>query len=170
MIYNILLIVYFVGTIVGLWFLFGKADIASWKALVPVWNIVEWIKMCGKSWRWYIYMLLPAVNIFCFLLLVQETARVYRRYSFWEQLLAALLPCIYLPWLSLKAGPRDGNDAIRYHDPRQDPPQKVNEGRDWLDAIVFALIAAVIIIIGFFSNFFDFNIFNYFFFCFWRSS
>ena len=138
MIYDILLILYFVGTIIGLWFVFKKAGIAPWKAVVPVWNIVEWIRLCGKSWRWYIYMIVPGVNIFAFLLLVQETARVFRRYGFLEQLLAALVPCFYLPWLGL-------SPKTAYVDPRVEKPAKVGEGRDWLDAIVFAIIAAVLI-------------------------
>ena len=138
MIYDILLLIYLVGTVAGLWFVFGKAGLAPWKALVPVYNIVLWIRLCGKSWRWYIYMFVPAVNVFCFLLLVQETARVFRRYSFWEQLAAALFPFVYLPWLGL-------DKKCRYVDPRVEKPAKVGEGRDWLDAIVFALIAATII-------------------------
>lgn len=138
MLYNIFLAIYVLGTVAGLWFVFKKAGVAPWKALVPVYNIVVWVRLCGKSWRWYIYMLVPAVNVFCFLLLVQETARVFRRYSFWEQLLAALVPFGYLPWLGLS-----GKTA--YVDPKVERPSKVSEGRDWLDAIVFALIAAVII-------------------------
>ena len=50
MLYNILLILYFAGTILGLWFVFKKADVAPWKALVPVYNIVVWVKVCGKKW------------------------------------------------------------------------------------------------------------------------
>ncbi len=138
MIYDILLALYFLGTVFGLWFVFKKAGIAPWKALVPLYNIVVWIHLCGKSWRWYIYMLLPGANIFCFLLLVQETARVFRRYGFWEQLLAALVPCFYLPWLGLSS-------KTAYVDPRVEKPAKVSEARDWTDAIVFAVIAAVLI-------------------------
>lgn len=138
MIYNILLALYFAGTLLGLWFVFKKAGIAPWKALVPVYNIVVWIQMCNKKWTWYVYFLVPAINIFMFLLMVQETARVFRRYSFWEQLLAVIFPWIYLPIVGL-------SPKMQYHDPHTDPPAKVSEGRDWLDAIAFAIVAAVII-------------------------
>ena len=74
MIYNLLLILYFVGPVVGLWFVFKKAGVAPWKALIPIYNIVLWIKVCGKNWKWYIYFLIPALNIFTYLLLVVETA------------------------------------------------------------------------------------------------
>ncbi|MBP5678150.1 MAG: signal peptidase I [Bacteroidales bacterium] len=138
MLYDILLVLYFVGTIIGLWFVFKKGGVAPWKALVPVYNIVVWIKFCGKTWRWYIYMLIPAINVFCFLLLVQETAKVFRRTNFWEQFAAVVFPWIYLPVLGLAKG-------SVYHDPVADPPARVSEGRDWLDAIVFAVVAAMII-------------------------
>ena len=137
MLYDLFLILYLVGCLLGLWFVFKKAGVAPWKALVPVYNIVVWIKVCGKSWKWYIYFLIPAINIFVFLLMVVETAKVFHRYGFWEQTFAVLFPWIYLPVVGL--------NSFEYHDPTQEPPHKVSEARDWLDAIVFALVAAVII-------------------------
>ena len=137
MIYDILLILYFVGCLFGLWFVFKKAGVAPWKALIPIYNIVVWIKICGKNWRWYIYFLIPAINIFVFLLLVVETAKVFHRYGFWEQTFSVIFPWIYLPIVGL--------NNFEYHDPANEPPHKVSEARDWLDAIVFALVAAVII-------------------------
>ena len=137
MIYNILLILYFVGCLFGLWFVFKKAGEKPWKALIPIYNIVVWIKICDKSWKWYIYFLIPAVNIFTFLLMVVETAKVFHRYSFWEQTLAVIFPWCYLPILGLS--------KMQYYDPRNEEPHKVSDLRDWMDAIVFALVAAVII-------------------------
>ena len=137
MIFDILLILYFVGVILGLWFVFKKTDIEPWKALIPIYNIVVWIKICGKSWRWYIYFIIPAINVFTFLLLVVETAKCFRRYNFWEQTFAVIFPWIYLPLLGLS--------KFEYTNPKELPPHKISEARDWLDAIVFALVAAVII-------------------------
>ena len=137
MLYDLFLILYLIGCLLGLWFVFKKAGEAPWKALIPIYNIVVWIKVCGKNWKWYIYFLIPAINIFVFLLMVVETAKVFHRYGFWEQTFSVLFPWIYLPIVGL--------NGFEYHDPTQEPPHKVSEARDWLDAIVFALIAAVII-------------------------
>ena len=52
MIYEILLMLYVVGTILGLWFVFKKAGVAPWKALVPVYNMFVWVQVCGKPWTW----------------------------------------------------------------------------------------------------------------------
>lgn len=138
MLYNIYAILYLLGTFVGLALVFRKAGIPSWKAFIPLYNIVVWVKICGKSWKWYLYFLIPAINIFTFLLLVVETAKCYRRYGFWEQTFAVVMPWIYLPLLGI-------SKKMTYTDPADLPPHKISEARDWLDAIVFALVAAVII-------------------------
>ncbi|KWW31324.1 MAG: signal peptidase I [bacterium P3] len=138
MLFEIYRILYFLGVTAGLWLLFRKAGVAPWKSLIPVYRVVVWIRLCGKGWRWYLYFLIPAVNVFAFLLLVVETAKMFQRYSFWEQAFAVVFPWIYLPL----AG---GNPRWAYIVPAERPPHRVGELRDWLDSIVFALVAAVII-------------------------
>ncbi|MBQ7062531.1 MAG: signal peptidase I [Bacteroidales bacterium] len=137
MLYNLFALIYIIGPFIGLCFIFRKAGLAGWKALVPIYNIILWIKICGKNWKWYIYFLIPAINIFTFLMLVVETAKVFGRHGFWEQALAVLFPFAYLPWLGLSSLP--------YLDPTTHPVPKYSSSREWLDAIVFALVAAVII-------------------------
>ena len=137
MFFDIYLIIQLLGVLLGLWFVFRKAGVAHWKALIPIYNIIVWVKVCGKGWKWYIYFLIPAINIFVFLLLVAETAKVFHRYGFWEQLLAVMFPWVYLPLIGL--------NKMEYHDPTKEPPHKVSEARDWADAIAFALVAAVLI-------------------------
>ena len=138
MLYDILLILYFAGTLLGLWFVFKKAGIAPWKSLIPIYNLVVWVKMCDKKWSWYVGFLIPVWNVFMFLLMVVETAKVFRRYNFWEQTAAVIFPWVYLPILGM-------HPKSVYHDPKTDPPAKVAGGRDWADSIVFALVAAIII-------------------------
>lgn len=138
MLYVIYAALYFVGIFAGLFLTFKKAGIEPWKALIPIYNIVVWIKMCGKGWQWYIYFLIPAINIFTFLLLVVETCKVFRRYSLLEETLAVIFPWAYLVWLGLK------KDAA-YVDPMVEPVGKFSSAREWGEAIIFALVAAVII-------------------------
>lgn len=135
MVYNILLLLTLALIAVGLALIFRKTGRSAWKAFVPIWNIVEWVNLAGRRWTWYIYMLIPGVNIFCFYCLVQDTARTFRRYNFWEQLLAVIVPPLYLPWL--------GMCAHTYHDPKTEPPAEVGTARDWVEAVVFALIAVI---------------------------
>lgn len=138
MLFDLLLVFYFLGTLLGLWLVFSKAGIAPWKSLIPIYNIILWIKLCGKDWKWYIYFLIPAVNVFTFLLLVVETCKCYRRYGFVEQTFAVIFPWIYLPCIGF-------SKKLNYTHPNDLPEHKIGQVRDWLDAIVFALVAAVII-------------------------
>lgn len=135
---NLFPIVYILGCVVGLCLIFKKAGEAWWKALVPVYSFVVWIRICGKGWKWYIYFLVPAINIFTFLLMVVETGKTFRRYSFWEQVVAVVFPWAYLICLGAMG-------KFSYTHPSQLPPYKVSEARDWAESIVFALVAAVII-------------------------
>ena len=137
MLYNLFALIYIVFPFIGLFFVFKKADVAPWKAFVPIYNIVVWIDVCGKNWRWYIYFLIPAVNIFTFLMLVVETAKVFGRHSFWEHTLAVVFPFAYMPYLGLSRLPYLGPEAAK--------GVKYSAAREWLDAIVFALVAAMII-------------------------
>ena len=143
MLYNLFAIIYILGPFIGLCFVFKKAGIAPWKALIPVYNIVLWIKLCGKNWKWYIYFLIPAINIFTFLLLVVETAKSFGRNGLWEQTLAVLFPFAYVPWLGLS--------NLQYIKPEDRPKIKQSQWREWLDAIVFALVAAVIFCVNVFE-------------------
>jgi len=149
MLYDIFAIIYILGPFLGLCFIFRKAGIAFWKALIPIYNIVLWIKLCGKDWKWYIYFLVPGINIFTFLLLVVETAKCFGRNSLLEQTVAVIVPFAYMPYLGLS--------KLEYHKPEpqveqpllpgQKRPKKTarQSAREWAEAIIFAVVAAVII-------------------------
>ena len=138
MLYNIFLLIYVAGCVAGLYFVFKKAGVVPWKSLIPIYNIVVWIKVCGKDWKWYLYFLVPAINIFTFLLMVVETAKCFKRYSLWEQTVAVIAPWLYMPWLGL-------SNKVEYTNPSLIPKREVSEWREWGEALIFALVAAVII-------------------------
>lgn len=139
MAFELILWIYLLLPIFGLWFVFKKAGVAPWKSIIPVYNLVVWIKyVLGKSWKWYIYMAIPAINIFTYLLLVVETAKVFQRNGLLEQTLAVIFPFIYLPYLGL-------SKKRVYTNPKDLPQVKASSAREWLDALIFALVAATII-------------------------
>lgn len=138
MIYNILPFVYLAGCVLGWWTIFKKAGVAPWKSLIPIYNIVVWIQLLGKHWRWYIFMLIPAINIFAFLLLVVDTGKQFQRYNLIEQIVAVILPWAYLPYLGL-------SKRCVFTPADQLPPHRVSTAREWVEDIIFAVVAAVII-------------------------
>ena len=138
MIYDIIAIIYCVLPFIGLWAIFEKAGIKGWKALIPIYNFILWIKILGKDWKWYIYMLIPAINVFTYLLLVVETAKCFQRNGLGEQTLAVLFPFAYLPYLGF-------SKKYKYTNPKDLPEIKYSSAREWADALIFALVAATLI-------------------------
>lgn len=87
---------------------------------------------------WYIFILIPFINVFTIMLMIVELLKCFKRYGLLDQALSILFPFIYLPYLGLK------KKAV-YCDPKENPPPKKSGLREWLDAIIFAVIAATII-------------------------
>lgn len=52
-IYLVLIVVY----IIGLWKVFVKAGEPGWAAIVPIYNLIVWVKIAGKP-TWYVLLLL----------------------------------------------------------------------------------------------------------------
>jgi len=114
-----------------------KAGIPAWKMLIPFYNLVLLVQLTGRSYWWYLWLIVPFINVFTFMLLLIELIKGYNRYSMIDQGLVALVPFIYLPWLSFQ--PQEWV-------PLSDRPKiKKSAIREWTDAIVFAVIAASII-------------------------
>jgi signal peptidase I len=114
-----------------------RANIQGWKILIPYYNLYVLIKLTERSYWWYLWLIIPFINVFTFLLLLIELIKGFDRTKMLDQVLVALFPFIYLPWLSTKS-------VIWIP---LDKRKKINKSiaREWVDAIVFAVIAASII-------------------------
>ncbi len=121
-----------------LWKIFEETGHASWMSFVPVYNYYIWLQIIGKPVWWFIFLLIPFINYFMVFLMVVETAKCYKKYDLGNQALAAVFPFIYLPYLGLSS-------KETYLDPKDRPKIKKTWIREWVDAIIFAVIAATII-------------------------
>ncbi|MDR1005998.1 MAG: signal peptidase I [Bacteroidales bacterium] len=137
-IYVIVLLIVCILILAGIWGIFNKAGIKGWLAIIPIVNFWYLAKIINKNYWWFIYLLIPCINIFVFLLAVGEIAKCFKKNSLWFQLLAVLFPFIILPYLGF---------AVKesYTHPSQLPEVKISSIRGWVDAILFAVIAASII-------------------------
>ena len=142
--YLILSILFTIASITGLWGIFTKAGEAGWKILVPFYNLYIWLKIVRKPLWWYIFLLIPFINVFVILLMVVETLKCFKKYGLLEQAAGVIFPFICLPYLAFSSDEK-------YHDPSTLPPVRKTAVREWVDAIIFAVIAASIIRIFFFE-------------------
>ncbi len=138
MIYMILTILFFLASVAGLWKIFQKAGFRGWEAIIPLYNFYIWLKVINKPLWWFIFILIPFINVFTILLMVVETLKCFRKDGLGEQALGVLLPFVFLPWLGF-------SDKQAYTHPSRLPVIKKSAAREWADAIIFAVIAATII-------------------------
>ncbi len=136
--YDIILIITLILSIAGLWKIFEKAGHAGWKAVVPFLNFYIWLKIIKKPLWWYIFILMPFINVFVILLMVVEILKCFGKESIGAQALGVLFPFFYIPYLGF-------SPSEIYVDP--DKREKIKKGavREWIDAIIFAVVAATII-------------------------
>ena len=138
MVYMILTILFALLTVAGLWGIFQKAGYKGWMAIVPFYNFYIWLKIIRKPIWWYIFILVPFINVFTIMLMIVEVVKCFNKYSLGAQALSVLVPFFYLPYLAFIS-------KEEYSDPSRKPPVRKSAVREWVDAIIFAVIAATII-------------------------
>ncbi|HEX8516296.1 MAG TPA: S26 family signal peptidase [Bacteroidia bacterium] len=134
----ILLIIFSVTTIIGLWKLFPKAGEESWKALIPVYNFIIWLKIIKRPWWWIFLIITPGVNFLMFGIMSLLMAKSFNKRSMQEQFIAFVAGYLYLPYIAFQS------DTV-YVGPEDMSKRKPSVLREWTDAIVFAVIAATVI-------------------------
>ncbi|MBR1774186.1 MAG: signal peptidase I [Bacteroidales bacterium] len=135
--YLLILAIQTVLVFIGLWKIFSKAGYKGWLSLVPFYNIWIATKIIDKKFWWFIYMLIPFINVFVVILIFIEFAKCFNHRGLGFQILVALFPWVMLPLM--------GFNKDVYTNPKDAPEYKVSAARDWADAIIFAVIAATII-------------------------
>jgi signal peptidase I len=136
--------VYLVSTLIvflpsfGLARLFTKAGEASWKAYIPFYNTWVMQGLCDRPKHWVFWQFIPVIGWFISPGIFIEFAKVFGQYSLRSHTAAALLAPFYFPYLSMKVDPTYvGPEAVKNH-------KKAN-WREWVDAGIFAVVAATLI-------------------------
>ena len=136
--YLLVTILFFISSLAGLWAIFEKAGYKGWMVLIPFYDLYIWLKIIKKPLWWYIFLLIPFINVFVILLMIVEICKCFKKYGLGEQALGVLFSFAYLPYLGF-------SKKETYLDPDKRPEIKKTATREWLDAIIFAVIAASII-------------------------
>jgi signal peptidase I len=139
-----LLIVYLIGTLIvflpsfGIAKLFTKAGVESWKAYVPFYN--TWI-MQGLAQRpkhWVFWQFIPVVGWFISPGIFIEFVKLFGKFGLCAHTAATLAGPVYFPYLAYKEDPKFiGAEAVKKH--------KKKGWREWVDAAIFAVVAATLI-------------------------
>jgi len=139
-----LLIVYFVSFLLvflpsfGLAKMFQKAGVASWKAYVPFYNTWVMQDLARRPKHWVFWQFIPVVGWFITPGIFIEFVKLFGRFSLGDHTLASLFAPFYFPYLGY-------SDKVRYIGPEGAAHYKKPGWREWVDAAVFAIVAATLI-------------------------
>lgn len=149
---------------VGLYGIFKKVDIPAWKAFVPVLGKMEWMKLVGHpTWR-VALLFIPIVNFFIYAGLFVSTSNSFGKFSFKDHFLAVAFAPFYLCYLgfskdtkfktasvvqlneykALSKEAMETGDKFKLEKLKKSPYHK-SGGREWAEAIIFAVFAATFI-------------------------
>jgi signal peptidase I len=127
----------------GLSGMFRKAGIPAWKAWIPYYNTWEMINV-SRNRKWIFFcQFIPFAGPFFTLALLIDFVKLFGRFSLIDHTLAVVAPFVYLPYLGFTKG-------ITY---KGATTHKKSMLREWIDAAVFAVVAATLIRIFIFEPF-----------------
>lgn len=120
------------------WKQFEQAGHEGSLCLIPYYNIYIMLKILRKQKKfwWWFFIAFPYINIFMMLLMLVELGKCFGKFKVWEEGMAAILPFIFFPIITRDAP---------YQDPATTQRPKKSAGREWFDAIIFAVVAALVI-------------------------
>ncbi|MBD0331929.1 MAG: S26 family signal peptidase [Chitinophagaceae bacterium] len=122
----------------GLAKMFQKAGVPSWKAYIPFYNTWVMQDLAKRPKHWVFWQFIPVVGWFISPGIFIEWVKLFGRFSLGEHTLAALLAPIYFPYLGY-------SEKVRYIGPEGAKLHKKAGWREWVDAAIFAIVAATLI-------------------------
>jgi signal peptidase I len=118
--------------------MFQKAGIPAWKAFIPFLNTWEIVKAAHLRKHWFYWQFIPIVGWFISMWLLVEWVKLFGKFGFLSHTAAALLNLLYFPYLGYNQKEKFlGYKAVKNH--------KKSTAREWIDAGVFAVVAATLI-------------------------
>ncbi|MFY8047033.1 MAG: S26 family signal peptidase, partial [Chitinophagaceae bacterium] len=127
-----------IGFHIGLYGMFKKAGIAPWKALVPYYNTWEMVEAMELKKYWFWLQFIPIVGQFISIWIYIKFVEHFGRFSVLHHAAAVFVPFLYFPYLGFSSNERyAGTKIVKNY--------KKSGTREWVDAAVFAVVAATII-------------------------
>ena len=123
----------------GLYKLFIKAGLPGWKAFVPFYNTWVMQEKAQRPAYWAVLQLIPIAGWFITMGIFIEWVKLFGKFSLGAHALSAFLPMFYFPYIA-------AHKDTRYIGPESVKKNYKKSGtREWIDAGVFAVVAATLI-------------------------
>lgn len=134
----ILFIIGCIGWVVGMYGMFKKAGIEPWKAVIPLYNTWLIVEKCKINKYWFWLQLIPIAGQFITIWITIIFVMHFKKVTVIDHAATVFLPFVYFPYLGFSKKEKwYGEEVLKhYHKPAS---------REWIDAGVFAIVAATII-------------------------
>jgi len=122
----------------GAYLMFKKAGQPGWKGAVPILNTYYMLEIAQRPKYWFFIQFIPVVGWFISLGIYIEFVKVFGKLKFYQHALTALTGGLY--FLVIGLNPKDkfvGPESVRKY--------RKSTAREWVDAGVFAIVAATLI-------------------------
>jgi signal peptidase I len=106
---------------------------------IPILHFLPMLKIIGRPWYWFLLLLVPGVNLIMLVIVNVEMGIVFNQRSSGTQWKFGALPWYALYELAFQ------KKEEKYVGPRNWKDKKKSWGREWGEAILFAVVAASII-------------------------
>jgi len=123
---------------VGLYKMFEKARVPGWKAFIPFYNTWVIMELGQRPRHWVFWQIIPVVGWFISMGIYVDFVKLFGKFKLYEHALAALLPVFYFPYIGF-----DQKDKFLGVETAKKYKKSVS--REWIDAGVFAIVAATLI-------------------------
>ena len=134
----LLFIVTLVLGLIGLYGMFKKAGIEGWKAFIPLYNTWCMVEKMHLKRVWFFLQLIPIAGQFITIWICIKFVEHFGRFSVLHHAATVFIPFIYFPYLGFSKNERYAGIPIVKN-------YKKTALREWIDAAVFAIVAATLI-------------------------
>ncbi len=134
-------IIFIIGALgwhIGMYGMFKKAGIEGWKAFIPFYNTWCMVEKMGLKKFWFFLQFIPIAGQFITIWITIKFVEHFGRFGFWHHAAVVLIPFIYFPYLGFSREERYAGKLVVNN-------YKKSSTREWIDAAVFAIVAATII-------------------------
>ena len=134
------MVLYIVGWHIGMYGLFKKAGITPWKALIPFYSTWFIVEKCNIKKIWFWLQFIPIMGQFITIWITIIFVMNFGKFGLITHTLVVVVPFIYLPYLGFSKNKEDyfkGEKVLKLY--------KKSVAREWVDAAVFAVVAATLI-------------------------
>ena len=134
----LLFLIALLSSLIGLYGMFQKAGIAGWKAFVPFYNTWCMVQKMKLDKIWFFLQFIPVAGFFVIIWILIKFVEHFGRFSVLSHAATVFIPFIYFPYLGFSKNERYAGEAVVKN-------YKKSAAREWVDAAVFAIVAATLI-------------------------